>query len=479
MKGTKINLQLQDLSDAEFAIMHESVLRLLSEYGVLFEEARARALLTKAGNQVDREGRVHLKPEFVESMLALVPRDGFTMYGRDESKTLRVVVDEISFRPSTGAPLVLDYATRRSREATMDDARMMATLTDGLDGFDMVNSVVTPADAPGSMANVHRFINAHRHALKPSDITVMTGQEVNAIAQVAAAIRGGEKDLREKPLTAVDVAMITPLRCAREQVEALMACAKWRLPIEVLTSPAMAVSAPITLAGSAALAMAEVIAALCLVYLIAPGLGIINTARISPTNMRTTAYNYGAPELGMGSVLVGACSARYRIPSNLYGFGTVAKVADAQAAMEKTFPALLMALGRPHMITGGGILDNGLITSPEQLVIDHEAIRFIKRIRQPITIDEESIGIDVLKNGMASDGCLLAEEHTVKHLRAGEMVDCSLEQWCSYSQWEEEGAPDLFDRAHRKVEEILASHTVAPFDADVEKAIDRIVKATS
>lgn len=470
-----MRIQLQDLSDREFEIMHESVLRLLSEYGVLFEHSEAQKLLKDAGNEVDTEGRVHLKPTFVETMLGMVPKDGFMLYGRDESRTLHVAVDQMSFRPSTGAPFVLDYSTRRRRKATVEDAKELILLTDALEGFDMVNSVVTPAGAPAGRENVSLFASSHRFSLKPSDVTVMTRQEVHAIARISAAIRGGEQELRAKPLTAVDVAMISPLRCAGEQVEALLECARWRLPIEVLTSPAMGMTAPITIAGSVAVAMAEVLAALCLVYLVTPGLGLINTARVSPTNMRTTAYNYGAPELGMSSVLMAECCARYHIPSNLYGLGTIAKMPGAQASMEKIFSGLLLALGHPHMITGSGILDNAMITSPEQLVIDNEAIRFIKRIRQPIVIDEESIGIDVLKAGISSEGCLLAEEHTVKHMRMGEMMDCGLGQWDSYLDWEAQGFPDLFERAHVVVEEILVNHIVEPFESALDREIERIL----
>jgi len=469
-----MDLRLQDLPDREFALLHESMLRLLSDYGVLFAHEEAQRLLGKAGNEVDTKGRVHLKPKFVESMLAQSPKNGFVLSGRDEVKKVHAAPNQMSFRPSTGAPFILDYAAGRPREATMDDARIMATLADALEGYGLVNSVVNPPGAPGGMGSVRLLVNAHRCSLKPSDVTVMTGEEVNLIGRICAAIRGGEKESREKPLVAVDVAMITPLRCAREQVEAFLECAKWGLPVEVLSSPTLGVSSPVTLAGGSLIAMAEMVAVLCLLYQIAPGLGIINAARVAPINMHTSEYNYGAPELGMASVLLCAWSARYNIPCDMYGFGTYAKAPGAQASMEKTFSGLLMALGHPYMITGGGILDNALITSPEQLVIDNEAIKIIKRVRRPVTIDEDSLGIDVLLEAMKSDGVLLGEEHTARHVRAGEVVGCGLRQWFPAPAGEEV-FPDLAARAHKKKEEILASHKVPPFDSITEKQINRLL----
>lgn len=466
-----MRLRLSDITDREFEVMHESCMALLERFGVLIESETARDLLKRAGNRVDEEGRVHLNRQFVESMIRLIPPDGFTMYGRDEAMKLHVAVDQMSFRPSTGMPFVLEYATRDRREATIQDAKAFVRVTDALEGYDMVNAVVNLRDAPGTWSNILLFILGHRFSRKPSDVTVSSAREVQAVARISAAIRGSESELRKKPLTAVDISMITPLRCSEIEAEAFLEAARLGVPVEILSSPSMGVSSPITLSGSVVVCMAEVLAAICLLYQVAPGLGIINTARISPINMRTGAYNYGAPELGMGSVLTAACSARYHIPTNLYGFGNAAKRPGIQSAMEKTFSGLLMALGRHHMITGSGILDNSLVTSPEVLVIDNEAIRFIKRICAPIAIDEDAIGIDVLMRGMRESGTLMAEEHTLRYLKQGEMMDCGLDQWDSLQKWEQDGRPDLFDKAHEKVEAILAGPSLAPFDHHVEEAI--------
>ncbi|MFH0965536.1 MAG: trimethylamine methyltransferase family protein [Planctomycetota bacterium] len=474
-----MKLRLQPLPDNEFDALEDAVLRLLSEVGVLFEHDKARDLLRKAGNSVDGSGRVLLKRSFVESMIRSIPRDGFAMFGRDESRSLRVACDSVASRPSTGAPFILDFSTRRRRNVTLDDSRNMVLLTDALDNYDMVNNVVNPFDSPGAGENLRLFAGVHRSSLKPSDITVMTPDEVRGIARIAAAIRGGESSLREKPLTLIDVAMITPLRCAAEQVEALLECARLGLPVEVLTSPSLGVSSPLTLPAGAALAVAECLAALCLLYLVAPGLGVVNTARVSPVNMRTTAYNYGTPDLGIASVLVADVCARYRLPTNLYGFGTVAKSVGAQSSMEKTFSGLLLGLSQPHMITGPAILDNAMCTSPELLVIDNEALRFIKHVRRDIPVNDDTLAVDLLKRFVADPSlAILAEDHTLRHLRAGETLDCSLGQWTSYDQWIAAGSPDLFDLAHLKVEEILSSHSVDPFPADVERDIRRILKDT-
>ena len=66
-------------------------------------------------------------------------------------------------------------------------------------------------------------------------------------------------------------------------------------------------------------------------------------------------------------------------------------------------------------------------------------------------------------------GCVLSS-------RGQEVMDCGLGQWASYDQGEKKGMPVLFDRAHQKVETILASHRVKPFDVDTERDTRKILE---
>lgn len=468
-----MDLTLATMPESDFAILHESVLRILEEYGALFEHEEARRLLKRAGNRLDDDGRIHISAEHVQKVLDLVPHDGFSVYGRDESIAARVAVGEMLFRPSTGEPFVWDYSTRSRRPATNEDASDLIRITDALPEYALVNAIVNPEDAPDSKQNLKLFVLSHRHSLKPSDVTVSSAREVEAIARIAAAIRGDGRKLRERPLTIVDIAVVTPLRFTPRDTEAFLAAARHGLPVEILTSPSMSLTSPITIAGSVAVSAAEMIAAICLVYSVQPGLGIVNTARISPLHMRTGSYNYGAPELSMGSVVSAAYCNRLGIPSNLYGFGTAAKEPGLQSSLEKGLGGLLMTLGAPHMVTGSGTLDNSLVTSPEMLVVDHELIRFLKRIRRPIEISREAIAVDDFISAMQTSGSMMAEEHTIRYLHEGELIDCGLGQWTSYDGWVKQSRPNLIDRAHKEVETILAEQNVPDFDQSTKHEIER------
>ncbi len=471
-------LRLKEMSEEEFNIIHESVLKLLNQTGFLFENAEALKLFKKAGMKVDNNGRVFFKPDFIESMISKIPKNGFKMYGRDGTRKIHLSADRIAFRPSIGHPFVLDYDTGQRRNAVLEDAKRAACVVDALEGYDLVNSIVNPADAPGGFGNLQLFVNSFSNSLKPVDITVKSAAEVIGIVKLAEAVRGGKDALKERPLMYIDIAVISPLKCPEEEVDAFIECAKRGIPVEVLSAPALGLTGPITFSGSTVLSLAEMIAMLCLVYLIEPGLGMVLASRVTPSNMRTGIINFGAPEMAISSVLIAECCSRYNLPSNLYGFGSSAKKPGGQAEMEKMLSGVLMSLNKPSIITGGGTLDNGLNHSLEQLVIDDQAISFIKRVRQQVSINEETIGLEAIKRSMNSSGSMLLDKHTLKYLRGeGLMIDCSMDQWInSFEQWQKEGSPALYDLAHKKVEGILSSHKVEPVDKTMKNKINSILE---
>jgi trimethylamine:corrinoid methyltransferase-like protein len=76
-----------------------------------------------------------------------------------------------------------------------------------------------------------------------------------------------------------------------------------------------------------------------------------------------------------------------------------------------------------------------------------------------------------------AQGSLIAEEHTLEHMKKGAIIGCGLNQWNNLGQnREDNGKYDMFERAHKKLKEILASHRVEPFNAKLEEELNRIVK---
>jgi trimethylamine--corrinoid protein Co-methyltransferase len=104
-----------------------------------------------------------------------------------------------------------------------------------------------------------------------------------------------------------------------------------------------------------------------------------------------------------------------------FGYGT-GGVSDAQsigvqAGMERAITTLSGALAGVEVIHDGvsGILQSGLLVSAEQMVIDNEMCRIIRRIVRGIDVTEETLAQSAISSGPGSN--FLTAMHTAKHFR--------------------------------------------------------------
>ena len=74
--------------------------------------------------------------------------------------------------------------------------------------------------------------------------------------------------------------------------------------------------------------------------------------------------------------------------------------------------AILPALTGSNVIYGMGMLEMGMTMSYEQLLIDQEIVKMIRRVLQGIAVNKETIALDVIKKvGPAGN---YSERHTLK-----------------------------------------------------------------
>ena len=64
-----------------------------------------------------------------------------------------------------------------------------------------------------------------------------------------------------------------------------------------------------------------------------------------------------------------------------------------------------------------GMLEMGLTMSYEQLLIDQEIVKMIRRILQGIAVNKDTIGLDVIK-AVGASGNYLSQKHTLKYMRS-------------------------------------------------------------
>ncbi len=146
---------------------------------------------------------------------------------------------------------------------------------------------------------------------------------------------------------------------------------------------------------------------------------------------------------------------------------------DAQSGHEKTITGLLPALAGANVIYGLGMLEMGITFDLAQLVMDHEIANMILHSLQGIPVNDETLSVDIIKEmGIGKD--YLAHESTYRYMKSqsqAKLIDRRMRE-----DWEAAGSPDIYQRAHDKVIEILDTYEPPPLPADVLTTIRSIVE---
>ncbi len=136
--------------------------------------------------------------------------------------------------------------------------------------------------------------------------------------------------------------------------------------------------------------------------------------------------------------------------------------------------AMLPALTGSNIIYGMGMLEMGMTMSYEQLLIDQEIVRMIRRILQGISVNKETIALDVIM-GVGASGNYLADAHTRKYMRQ-ESSQAKLIDRKMRPGWEKEGSKDMAERANEEAIRILESHKPLPLPEAAAKTIRAIIE---
>ena len=136
---------------------------------------------------------------------------------------------------------------------------------------------------------------------------------------------------------------------------------------------------------------------------------------------------------------------------------------------------MLSALAGANLIYGAGMLEAGMTFSFGQLVIDDEIAAMVKRIVNGVCIDDELIGVDLIKKvGIGNN--FLTQRHTLNHLES-EQVQATIIDRRMRGAWEKRGSKSLIQSANQKAAELLKTHEPQPLPQDLIKELKRIVKS--
>lgn len=463
--------RLTVLTEEEVQAIHQATLRILGEVGVALNQPEAQEVLTGAGATV-RDGRVLIPPELTERTLATCPRQ-VAVRGRGGA-TVTLGDGTLHWHNLGGACDVYDPRTGQRRPATVQDVNDSARLLDALDSVTTVTPFFTPQDASGSLMSLAMYRHTLPHTTKPvQGPGVQTAAEVSYAARMAAVIGPPAEVLT------LGISPISPLLFPDDVAEATMAVARLGIPLGPLPCPTAGATAPMSLAGSLAQQNAEVLTLIVLAQLVHPGLPIIYCGRLAMMEPRTGLSVWGGVEMGLASAATVQIGHRYGLPVNVYGFSTNAHTLDLQSGYERGLNAAIPALAGADELSGVGEMEAGVMGSYAQMVCDDELVASISRLRRGFAVDEDALAVDVIEAVMGGSRNFLDQRHTVRYLRAGEVLYTRLAERRSWQEWDGTGRDGLAERAQAKAEWLLGEHEVPPLSDEQERELDAIMQAAA
>jgi len=459
------------LSENEIEAIHNASLQVLEKTGIKVISEIALDILQKGGAKVDYgTNRVTLPRQLVEEALKTAPKT-ITYGARNPRYDFVLNKQEPHFCAEGDSPFILDWETGQRRYSTTEDVANCAVIADYLDHVQLTRAMATPTEVPGPMQDLVAICTCLRNTEKHCEPSMLNANQARYAIEVATAIVGDSKRLRERPIISAVLSPFSPLTYDEGITEGAIELGKAGIPIALYPLPLSGTTGPATPAGTMVIANADVLGGLVIQELANPGAPVVYCAGASVVNFHTGGEGE-SPENPLMELGLGQLVRYYDLPDERPVFYCASKLLSRQSS-HHTVEALITHMliePVPDIVLGLGSL--GATTSPEAMVIDNEIVDYALRFAQGIEVNEDALAVDVI-NKAGPGGHFLGEKHTLKHFRERWMPRLDVD---SLETWEKEGIKSLGELAHQKVKEILATHKPTLLSEDIDREISHILQ---
>jgi len=437
------------LTPDAIAQIHDASLHLLETVGVKVDHPTVFAKLRGAAADCDADGvTVRFPRDLVAQSVARAPRNikladrrgGCALVGADGGTVFW-----------GGNALYLE----RHRQHVEITSAELARISRVMDALDHVHGIVgtSVADYPPVARDFVSFRVMAENSTKHLRPCIFSGDGPTAIIEMAEAISDGAP-LSERPIVSFGYSIVSPCHWPRTALDVYLNTTGYGLPATVNAEPLGGGTAPVTLAGLLTQANAEALSGVVILQVLEPGRpSVFNLGFAHMLDMKVALATSGNVQDGMIAA-AGAEIARYHGLPSASWLSSDNPICDAQSTLQRALTGVLHALGGVNIVWGLGQLETEKTLSLEQMVIDDEMIGQLLRAQRGIQVNEETIALDTLKQGLKT-GDFLSLDHTLDHFRE-EVLPGDLLAPQRRDAWAAAGALDLVERASQRVDEILA-----------------------
>ncbi len=470
LQPIRTNFKLDVLSDDHLDQLQEATLTILETTGVKLPYEKALKVFADHGAEVDFDNEIVKIPrELVLKALATVPRY-FHVGSRDPAFDFDLQDGVTYFTTDGCGHETVDLKTGQVRPSTKADVGMMARIVDSLSSMGFYWPMVSAQDC-GKTSPLHELDASWNNTVKHvQSVTIMGEALARYGVEMATVIAGNREELRKRPPLSLIVCTIAPLMLDKEGIEAALIFAEAGLPVTFLSMPSMGSTGPATVAGSLAMADAEIISATVLVQLLYPGAPISHSTMQAWVDPRSGGY-IPYPVDARSRYAAVAMGHHWGMPSFGGAFGTESvNPGTWQSAAEVAMDPLLIGLAGAEWVTGIGLNRNFTLLHPWAIILDDEIYHRARYALMEMEVSPETLAVDVVQ-AVGPGGHYLGQKHTRKHLRDSVKLGVT-------HQVDSEGKyRDPLEVAREKATWILDNYRPEPLEKAQQDEFARILSA--
>lgn len=439
------------LTDSDIEPLADGVFAVLEEVGILCQNEELLQALEEMGAQVDSAAeRVLFPRRMVADFVEGLRRENA------QNKSVRPRFGAIGM-PGLGtqvAQFFYDYPRRERRSGNTKDFITLIKLGDMLQSDSGVGHSLLSTDVPPLVEPIEAAMLLAEYARKPGPAFAWNVKPIDYLQEM------GEILGIPNWYTLGAICIAHPLRFDRDVADRLVLIARSGSTIGLTAMPVAGASTPVTVEGFVAVSSAEHLATWMAGRAINPDVALGGSMWAGSIDIRTGHVSYSAFD-AMYYAFVSVeflrrwCGVQVRVGGGEY---CDAKLPGLYAALEKAYKAMtIAAFTGEHPPVGSGMLDEGKIISPVQLLLEREITEALHHFARTVEPNKDNIGLSTIREvGLGFNSSYLETQHTLRRYRSclwiPEFVDRS-----GWNGFEEETR--VLDKVQEKVDALLAEYT--------------------
>ncbi len=452
------------LSSLQTRQLLDAVYRTLEEVGVEFEpDQRVLNLFREGGCDVSETGLVKFPSKVVRNALDSMAKS-VKVWNRPGTEFIEIDNKHTWFIPGMTCIKVYDEETGERRDSNREDLALITRVADALENIDAVTITCKNVERSDIFGEIDEFATLAENTTKPLEYLCEHPESLDVVINMAAAIRGGHQELKDKPYF-MQLVTPQPLYFAKIHYDQIINGIEAGVPMSLGTVVIGGASAPITMAGCLVHGLATDFAGMVLGQLVRKGAFCIGGSDASFMEAATGGIG-GFVQNAFGDMALCQIARELSYPS-LTGIGgnSAARRFNQDAVWEISTNMMQTFYSRPATCDYVGSLDEGITYSLHSMLFCDELAGMLRKMWKGMTVNGDTLAME-LTFQEGPRGNYLANQHTVDH--------CRTEGWNaryfgSNMPLTISGKPDLdlFERIDEELKRIIKTHQPEPLGSDI------------